>query len=509
MENFKKIKTEYGLRAVILSAALSISCGVLLSCSLLLAFKLCGVEFFWVYYPVIGVGVAAASFWAFYFVFRPDEKKLALKLDAEYALNEKVQTMLEYSSDGSVLARLQREQADGLLAPVAKKKLRFEGLLKYVFAPVLAIALLFTAIFVPGKIIGEADEPFEITEYQRAGVNALVADVQSSALEPALKSGISSVLSELADSLDETALQSAMRAKVVAAVTVIDGAVANENTYLKLCLCFVEKQGVESYAYAISDGANAYKSTAYKLSSMDSVNQKYSLVEEGAQDNFLDWLGKFVKGLPDKEEGDLRDDLTVMAEKLSVFSSGLKEALGEFVSANPNKAEDGLYLNALSTADAVGSVAATAQGYTTKESLSAVISSRLTALSGDCAKPLSKQSYNLIMNDYVRSRLAAIFGVTLPDWVTEVKRKQSEGEANEGDEENSNQGGAGGKGEVVFGTDDVVYDPETDSQVSYTVIVERYKNAVLERIAAGAPSGEIAEYLKNYFGKITSSQEGN
>ena len=150
-ENFKVVKNKYKLMAIICAVALGVFCGVIVACSLLLAFKLSEIELLWVYYLLIGIGAAACCAVPFYFLLRPSDKKLAQKLDKQYSLNQKVQTMVEFAHEEGAIITLQREQTNDALAVAAKSRPNLTGVLKFVFIPVIAVAIACVSILIPAK----------------------------------------------------------------------------------------------------------------------------------------------------------------------------------------------------------------------------------------------------------------------------------------------------------------------------------------------------------------------
>ncbi|MDE7256921.1 MAG: hypothetical protein K2N50_03060, partial [Clostridia bacterium] len=161
-ENFRKIKKKYMTVAIVAGAILGACLGVALTCTLAVIFKTCAVNFHWALYIPVALVLSAGAGWLFFLLLKPDDKRIAKKLDSEFALNQKVQTMVEYAGVEGDLPELQRQQTDEVLGGVAKKRVNLKWLLKFAVVPVVAAAMLFAGIFVPAKKSEYFEPPFDI-----------------------------------------------------------------------------------------------------------------------------------------------------------------------------------------------------------------------------------------------------------------------------------------------------------------------------------------------------------
>ena len=152
-ENFSVVKKKFKIIAAIVGGIVGICLGLLVVGALLLALRLSGIELHWAIYLAIGLVTAALTGVGAFFVALPSDRKIAKKLDRDFALGEKVQTMVEYSAaeNPSKMVLLQREQADEALGSVAKKRINVKGLFKFAFIPVLAAAMFVGGIMTPLK----------------------------------------------------------------------------------------------------------------------------------------------------------------------------------------------------------------------------------------------------------------------------------------------------------------------------------------------------------------------
>lgn len=233
-ENFQKIKKKYMTAAIIASVVLGVCCGIALTCALAVVFKRTAVQFHFALYIPVAVGLSLLFAALFFLLFRPRDKKIAKKLDRQYALGQKVQTMVECRASDAAMVLLQREQTENILGEVAKKRIDVSFLFKYLAIPVLAVAMIFVGIFVPAKKTTEADPPFDITITQEAALRNLIKDVENSEFTEGVKLYTVEALNGLLEELKTTHSQSAMKAKVITVVRSVDATVAKNNSYLKI-----------------------------------------------------------------------------------------------------------------------------------------------------------------------------------------------------------------------------------------------------------------------------------
>lgn len=488
-DNFKKIKTKYKRLALIASAVLGVCCGVVLACVLAVVFKTCAVKFHWALYIPVALAGAAGFAALFYFILRPTDKKLAKKLDADYSLGQKAQTMVEFSSGSGAMIEMQRAQTEEALGEVAKKRADFGGLLKFLFVPVLAVAMLFVGIFLPAKkTTGPVDPPYDITDAQETALKALIADVESSELESLIKTPTVEVLNDLLDGLRQTEQQSVMKLAVISAVSVIDNLIAAANTYLDVYTVFIADESLSPVAVMMLDCVIGYKTDGTKISTFAAVKAKRKAADEAVDGETAAWLESFMEGFT--EDGQPMATASAKAEAQR-YSAALVNALS---SERFGESGDALVVSLKNLANSLGALPVSgisAQNF--YNSVKGVAS----AFTEECAPALVGQSYNCMMDEYIRNSLAKIFGLTseeIGDNQIVVPESTDGGD----DDDGVHDGGYGG-GEIKYGSDDMVLDADTGELVAYGQLLDKFNAAVADRIADGACDEETAKYIRQYF----------
>ncbi len=511
MKNFQTIKRKYLIIAIVAGIVLGVCCGVAVTCALAVAFKRCAVNFFWALYIPVALVLSAGFGGLFYLLLRPTDQKIAKKLDKQYGLNQKAQTMIEFANAEGPMPALQREQANEVLGEVAKKRVNVNWLWKFAFIPVLALAMLFVGIFVPAKKSAEpVDPPYNMTEAQKTALNNLIADVRASSLSTELKTSTVEVLNGLLDGLEKEKSQIEMKKAVISAVRIIDATVAAANSYIKLSETLGADESLSPLAEALSGGATFYVSGSTQITSFDGVKAKEKEADERISSILNGWTATFMEQFATKEDEN-SDPVPIAGEEASQKLNAFATALGTKLqaSAYAPKGEEGEKLDPLYAAL---SAFATSQSELTQkyENVSAAaykssINGNCDAFVTACVKALAVQSYNCTMDEYVRNSLARIFGINPSEFGDSPAVVQPDG-GNNNDPNNINQG-APPNGEIIYASDDMVLDVDTGELVHYGQLLNKYYLAVTEHIRSGACGDEIAMYIRQYFNLLNSKME--
>ncbi|MGN0805886.1 MAG: hypothetical protein ACI4MC_02510 [Candidatus Coproplasma sp.] len=522
-DNFKVVKNKYKTMAVITAVALGVFCGVIVACALLLAFKLSEIELLWAYYLLIGAGVAACCTLPFYFLLRPNDKRLAAKLDKDYSLKQKVQTMVEFADREGAIVSLQREQTNEALAIAAKSLPDLKGLLKFVIIPVLAVAIACVSILIPAKKTTEVLPGFTLTATQRTAVNNLISDVNSSDLSAGLKVATTSALSDMLEKLENTTLQSQMKSTVINTVKGIDSIIAGTNSYLPLYNSLKNNEYTKPFASAMVHAVAYYKNTSATLiKSLDEVKKQSELSGEvaasmlkswkdGVKDTFYlhDSDGNAVSVLPVQE----------LAQRAEEYSVAFKEGLENCAFS----VENDLLLN--SVAAFADDIITVNPDYGPESYVAEIYVKCGNFVTPSAEDALFVQTYSCLMDEFIRNRTAEIFGLKTyeigsnSNVVPDVIDDGDEGEGG------ASSGGGWGSGDINYGSNDLVLDPDTGEFVEYGTLLSRYSEKINERIAyfealankenateeekaeAKYVQGELSRYVQQYLDRLNGSAD--
>lgn len=106
-------------------------------------------------YMAVGILLSVASTYLIYRRFKPDDKKIAKRLDRKFSMNEKVQTMVEYRDREDELSLKQRENTENELKTISVKQLSTHFALMTVLTLILSLGICTSSLFVK-----ERNRPF-------------------------------------------------------------------------------------------------------------------------------------------------------------------------------------------------------------------------------------------------------------------------------------------------------------------------------------------------------------
>ena len=132
------------------------------------------------------------------------------------------------------------------------------------------------------------------------------------------------------------------------------------------------------------------------------------------------------------------------------------------------------------------------------------------------------QNVNKVTINIVTTKLCNLFGITeadltdeAPDVQIEVPKAdngsvEEDGSDIEEPDDTINSGGLG-TGETIYGSDDLVYDPDTGTYRPYGEILDSYYAKVNELIVDGKLDDDVKKAAENYFGILYTgpSSTGN
>ncbi|MDE6690923.1 MAG: hypothetical protein K2K04_03045 [Clostridia bacterium] len=532
-ENFRKIKKKYLTVAIVAGCILGVCLGVALTCTLAVVLKTCGVKFHWAIYIPIALVLSAGAVFLFFLILRPDDKRIAKKLDRDFALNQKVQTMVEFANVESDMHTLQREQTDEVLGGVVGKRVDLKWLLKFIFVPVIALAMLLAGIFVPAKKTsgGDKEPVYNITDSHETALKNLIADVEGSSLEPVLKVCVVLELDGLLDMLKKAELAAEMETAVIGAVRSIDKLVADTNSYLKIDEVFAAYEELKPLSTAVKNSVVDYKSKKYaSLTLMSRVKDREKDAEERITGVLTSWKADFLSKYAPKNDGDTEgtplpaEEAAAMLENFAdKLKAGLADArLDRFAPDGGQPAilkgaeGDGLYNAYTSLAARLDEHAQSING--NDEMFYSNTDGYLTAYIAGVKTALAAQSYNCMMDDYVRNVLSSIFGIYLGknDEVA-PSPTETEGGGNNGNKEEN--GGGYGPGIHRYGSDDEILDPDSGESKKYSdpvnpdnegyTFYHKYYDRAMGYVndKDNPLPDDVAEYIRQYFIYLNNGME--
>ena len=493
-ENFLKFKRKAFTVRLVKSILLGLSVGMLLAGVFLL---LCNFEVIQLD-PLLAIAVGGGGLLVVgvigYLLLYKSDKALAKRLDKDFALNEKVQTMLAYTHHEGTIFDLQRQDANDSLGAISTRQFKFKRLWIYILCLLVGATSLaggFLVYPVPVEEPEVPEEAFALTDIQQAAMIELIAYVENSQMQSPYKENVAASLQELLTSLQAATVVSERDAALEIAVDYIYKQTDDSSAAVELmdALWRSESESCKRFAEAL----NYYEWTtveASKTFSNEMADFRTSLVHADT-----------VTSNPDKEKmAQETGELLLRMEtniSLALMSSRLDETDDLYVQVNRFATANETYAdNTHMYGCSVLSELATVIGYdkTQKE-----IDGTFTALNGEIFRALEQHLANTGTGEYAMTKLRELFYCSLPKFERPNFYVASEGdELPDGDDEGSGIGGGIGSG-TVYGSDDLVLDPITNSYVEYGTILDKYYALMFGKVDGGAYTEEEKEAMEKYF----------
>ena len=486
-KNFKKIKRKHILFALLKGAVCGISAGLAASGIVLLALKLSAIELNALYYALIGGGAALLVTAVMFAVFFPNDKKVAKKLDVEYALKERVQTALEYSGKSGTIVAMQRADAGEKLQSLPARGIQISKLWQYAVALVLAAAIAVAGFLVPLKRAAGQEDPYSRppTEFEMLALEELKKNVEDSKLESGYKTPVVESLDGLIEKLRPAETVSDVMPDILASIDFIDGTLSAVNSYETFAKT-LEELNFNDFAEALT-AADIYKQ--YRLITYDLV--------EAFEKELISLLNLNVENPVFRYRETYKNLDSSMAISLFIFASDtIAAALGQSGVSEDN----GLYKVLQSFKDTCDSfIKSINEGSQIESTLQHEIDLSFYRFTDDLIDALKVQSYTLGMNKFVIFRIKTIFNLPIDDEEISGGAGNKEETPGSSDDPDDNRGGGYGDGETKYGSDDEIYDPNTGKYIKYGEILSAYYVIVLEYISSGSLTQEQADMASYYF----------
>ena len=474
-----RFKKKLRRNALIKGLILGLSCGLLSAAGIILYQKQMMVSPQLFLYTSVGAGVAFAVGLVAFLILRPSHRKIAQKLDRDLNLGEKVQTMLAFEHEDSDMLTIQREDTDQRLREAPKKAVRNRHPWVHAFAPVLACACLTVAIMTPVKaaepIPEEPEPPFELSSWQEAALAELIEEVKKSDMETAPKQSVVAELEVLLDSLRVTSTESDMKAMVITVISNLNSIIRKHNSanIFSPCMSASEHADVVSLSMA-----------------MDMLN---GLELQEALENAREALRVEEVAEPLKAYADALADMMDKAKKNRVPEN------------DPFYVEVGAFVHTLNE------IHRQLEEYT-RDWAQTQLDNAFSYASEQLSEALFVQFTNKDVKDMAVARLMEIFNISEDELPAEEKVQlpnmgnDSEDGENRDEEEHGNQG-APGDAEVLFGSDDKIFDPRTNEYVTYGDIINDYYASVSEKIIDGQIPDTLEQFITDYFATLYDGSE--
>ncbi len=461
-ESLKKFKNKIYKEVIIKSLLISLSFSIIVFSITLILCKVNAIYLHPMIYVLLFLGIAVLSFLSLYFILRPNKIKLAKRVDESLNLNEKVQTMVAFEDKTGIMVELQREDTSNKLNSISTKRLPFKFNIFHFIIPVVACAMCVTSLVIPTKAkVSEPntpldpDDPFESREDMFIDLRNLIKEVKASDINEDIKNDFVEKLTQLLNDLFNISTQNEKNTRVLNTISETNQIVEVYNSNKRI------------YQILTNSSDTNVKVLASSISSLD---------EEGVAkmlDELKDSLGNVESSTSLSEIhnsfGKLLEDSTIEKDELV---SRLIELSSSLNSIDENEEKE----------ERINSIFA--------ESKPKIMDIVLN------------QSKNKKVGNRIEDKLREIFGLPKredPEHPLENPENPN-GSKDDPDDEKPEEKPTGGigSGEILFGSDDVFFDPELGF-IKYSDVIYEYHGDILALIRDGVIPKEYEAYINQYF----------
>ena len=465
-KGFSKFKRKLRGGAVLRAVIFGLSLGLVTVSVMWLIAKLSAVEPDFIGYSLYGGIAAAAGLLAMLLILLPTKKRIARRVDQHLRLGEKTQTMLAFRKDTSPMAELQRADTDRILQETPRRKVKGVCTWLFVLIPVVAILTFGGIMMVPAKQPPEPppviENNFAITPWQTQAVKDLIEKVKTSDMEAEPKEGVVKQLESLLIKLGSIKKEPAMKDAVISCIEGIHAVVSNHNTYDIL------------------------------------ADTMFGSPSDGVQD-----LGSAIDSLQALLIGEWMNNTKTAVLDRTVSPSTLATGITQALTLSGVDTENEVHMALL--AFTVGLTALPEDRL--EEEVGALFTKAEEALNS----ALYIQAVNEEVEDDTIYTLLSIFGIKaseVPEHIfndPDDPRREEDYEP-EDDLDKIHAGGLG-SGEMIFGSDDTVYDPDREAYVTYGEVIGGYYAKISELLVDGNLPPELEEALNDYFAILFNGSE--
>lgn len=459
MESFNKFKKKIMLEVLLKSIMIGLSIGLISFSIPFIYIKVNGIKFNILFVVLISITVALLMFGITYLILKPNKVKIAKRIDEELNLNQKVQTMVEYETKDNFMVSLQRENTLNILSNIPVKNLGMKfGIVLFLILGLSFVSCI-TSFAIPAykepEVVIPDDPTYEADDWTIKALQALIEYIEDSNANKILKGKYINLIEELIDKLnDDIDKESQMKDTVLSLI---------DNVKLEL-----DKINTNNEVFVVlRDSSNSLVSSlAVEINLLDIADVKKLLLN----------IIVLVSG---------------SADAITIFNDDYTKVI---TGSNLNK-NDELYI-------ALVELGIKVYECRTSSDINADVSNVVNTYHLPVIEALNQQHENKSVAEYIEKELINIFGLNDDD--TNDKENNSEGDPSnpnsgeDGENQEQNNTGGLGTGEIIFGSDDSFFDPEKGNVVYGDVITDYYGDIDGKFKDEKIPS-DLKEFFDYYF----------
>ena len=413
--------------------------------------------------------------------------RIARAIDRKFALNEKVQTMIEYRKEEATMYQLQRDDAAAELKKVYHKAAKARGVGACIVAALLGFTLTVSAIVVqPPK---EPDPPvitvpFEITDTQIKALKELTKRVRASGMYEPYRENVAVAVELMTDELKVATTTEQRDTSINKALIEILKQTDDASAACELITALWDMESTS--AKQLAKALNYYDSTVYNkyedfLSSFEYSGDKppAEVTEEERLEALKKALNECAESIRLAITGSMIAQENILCQELNSIAPSSLDPVPIVAMDNDEYNISSLAL----VADFIGYERTLEE----LEILFVSVSSKLDAA-------MTEHKINTDTGEGAVTQICSLFGVARPAFERPYLYESSTGD---GTGDGPGMGGIGNG--TVYGSDDLVYDPFSNTYVEYGEILDKYYELMFNKTLGDKYTKEEKDALEKYF----------
>ena len=487
-DSFNKFKKIIILEVLIKCLVIGFSIGLISFSIPLIVIKLKELDFKTIYLVLIALGAWIIISGVLFLLLKPNDKKIAKRIDTDLKLKEKVQTMLEFEKEDSFMINLQREDTIKTLSSTSIKELTIKISLFLIILFSLSMVLGVTAVAIPAP---EVITPCEkhVDENEDGICDVCGEDVEIDPNYQIDKWEILSIL-QLIEKVEKSNIDEHLKTLYITELTKL----------------VVDLESVDKVSQMTAVVKTLISKLELELDIVNTNNEVYSVLK-ASDIGLIIGMAEDIRVLNVEKVSDALDGFLILISGSKDAIREVETSFGQLLkSSNLNK-NDELYLALVAFGNAINDCSSNSD-------VNTAVKEAIKNNKERVVLDLTKQKENSDITEYVVAGLKEIFGI-IDDGENNTNNddpNQDSNNSNDPDDgfdedelENGNSGGLG-TGGVIYGSDDTFFDPE-QGYVEYGDVVTQYYSDIFQKLNEGILPEECREYFEKYFDILLKAEQ--
>ena len=492
-KNFLDLKKQILIGVIVKSFLLGLSVGLIVSSGIALAQKLILERVNILLCSLVMAGLLLLVGGIRLLLTFPTDKRVAEKLDNEFSLKEKVQTMLAFNNDKGTMYELQRDDTNQTLGTVKVKNFTNKSIIVFAICILIGIGMVVATLLIPEKVEPPTPPPptvpFEFTEVQQMAIEEVIAYVKSSEMDEPYRENTANALKTL---IEDLKISTTTEARDISLEKAID-TILNEND--------LSSSAIEIISALWNIDSKTAKILAKAINYYDfpknGEQEKFIVKITALREAFMYQVSENEKLDEAKRLEETKQLLVSTSEKIVTAltmskisdSDSLYKVIFKLATVKEENEEFGTRVYGFQTL----STLIDTLGYTDTQR---ELDNTFTQLNNEILTVLLQQKTNTETGEYAITKICALFSYPIPKFERPILVESSTGDT--GDENQSGVSGGIGEG-TEYGSDDLVYDPISNKYVEYGVILDKYYELMFGKSENGNYTDEEKLAMEKYF----------